>query len=168
MFIYNCLFLCIMNQELEILKGIHPGIILDRKLKEKKLPKGRFALLINEYPQTLGAITKGKRNMNIPLAMKIEQELNLTEGFLMTLQIFYDIKQVKHKLLEKTNPDLSKLRRGLFWDTDMNKIDWHRQRRAVIQRVFERGNSDEKAEITRFYGDIEIKQFTKKPGQMHA
>ena len=157
-----------MNQELEILKGIHPGIILDRKLKERKLPKGRFALLINEYPQTLGAITKGKRNMNTPLAMKIEQELHLPEGFLMTLQIFYDIKQEKHKLSERANPDLSKLRRGLFWDTDMKKIDWHRQRRAVIQRVFERGNSDEKAEIARFYGDIEINQFTKKPGQMHA
>ena len=157
-----------MNQELEILKGIHPGIIVDRKLKEKKLPKGRFALQINEYPQTLGAIIKGKRNMNIPLAMKIEKELNLTEGFLMMLQIFYDIKQEKHKLVEKTNPDLSKLRRGLFWDTDMKKIDWHRQRRAVIQRVFERGNSDEKAEITRFYGDSEINQFIQKQDQMHA
>jgi plasmid maintenance system antidote protein VapI len=157
-----------MNQELEILKGIHPGIIVDRKLKEKKLPKGRFALQINEYPQTLGAIIKGKRNMNIPLAMKIEKELNLTEGFLMMLQIFYDIKQEKHKLLEKTNPDLSKLRRGLFWDTDMKKIDWHRQRRAVIQRVFERGNNDEKAEITRFYGDSEINQFIQKQDQMHA
>lgn len=157
-----------MNQELEILKGIHPGIIVDRKLKEKKLPKGRFALQINEYPQTLGAIIKGKRNMNIPLAMKIEKELNLTEGFLMMLQIFYDIKQEKHKLVEKTNPDLSKLRRGLFWDTDMKKIDWHCQRRAVIQRVFERGNSDEKAEITRFYGDSEINQFIQKQDQMHA
>lgn len=157
-----------MNQELEVLKGIHPGIILDRKLKERKLSKGRFALLIKEYPQTLGAITKGKRNMNTPLALKIEQELNLTEGFFMTLQIFYEIKQEKHKLLEKTHPDLSKLRQGLFWDTDMMKIDWHRQRRAVIQRVFERGSSEEKAEITRFYGDSEIKQFNKKRDQMHA
>jgi antitoxin HigA-1 len=150
-----------MNQELEILKGIHPGIIVDRKLREMKLPKGRFALQINEYPQTLGAIIKGKRNMNIPLALKIEKELNLTEGFLMMLQVFYDIKQEKHNL-EKASPDLSKLRQGLFWDTDIKKIDWHRQRRAVIQRVFERGSSDEKAEITRFYGEIEINQYIKK------
>jgi len=157
-----------MYQELEILKGIHPGIILDRKLKEKKLPKGRFALLINEYPQTLGAITKGKRSMNIALAMKIEKELNLPEGYLMMLQIFFDIKQEKNKLLEKLKPDLSKLRNGLFWDTDLNKIDWHRQKRAVIQRVFERGNSDEKIEITRFYGDSEIQKFTEKKDQLHA
>jgi antitoxin HigA-1 len=156
-----------MNQELEILKGIHPGIILDRKIKERKLSKGRFALMINEYPQTLGAITKGKRSMNTSLALKIEQELDLAEGFLMTLQVFYDIKQEKRKI-EKARPDFSKLRRGLFWDTNMERIDWQLQKRAVIQRVFERGNSTEKKEITRFYGDSEIRLFTKKLDHPHA
>ena len=157
-----------MNQELEILKGIHPGIFLEHKIKERKLSKGRFALMINEYPQTLGTITKGRRSMNTALALKIEQELNLAEGFLMTLQVFYDIKHEKRRLIEKSHPDLSKLRRGLFWDTDMEKIKWQQQKRAVIQRIFERGNSTEKEEITRFYGDSVIKQFTKKLDQMHA
>ncbi len=157
-----------MSHELEVLKGIHPGIVLDRKLKERKISKGRFALLMNEYPQTLGAITKGKRNMNTALALKIEQALDLAEGFFMTLQIFYEIKQKKRKMSEKSHPDLSKLRSGLFWDTDMGKIDWYRQRRAVIQRVFERGNSEEKAELTRFYGNSEISQFTKKQDETLA
>lgn len=165
--LYNFDYLCLMNNELEILKGIHPGIILDRKIKERKLSKGRFALMINEYPQTLGAITKGKRSMNTNLALKIEQELNLPEGFLMTLQVFYEIKQEKRKLTEKILPDFSKLRRGLFWDTDFEKIDWQRQKRAVIQRVFERGNDTEKGEISRFYGDSEILKF-KMESQMHA
>jgi hypothetical protein len=53
-----------MQNEISILKGIHPGIVLDRKLKECKPAKGPFALSINEYPQTLGAITKEKRSMN--------------------------------------------------------------------------------------------------------
>jgi len=132
------------------------------------MSKGRFALLINEYPQTLGAITKGKRNMNVTLALKIEQELNLTEGFFMTLQVFYDIKQEKRRLIEKSHPDLARLRPGLFWDTNMEKIDWQRQKRAVIQRVFERGNDIEKEEITRFYGDSVIRQFTNASEQMHA
>ena len=70
--------------------------------------------MINEYPQTLGAITKGKRSMNAALALRIEQELNLTEGFLLTLQVFYDIKHEKRRQIEKAHPDLSKLRRGLF------------------------------------------------------
>lgn len=156
-----------MDRELEILKGIHPGIFLDRKIKERKLSKGRFALMINEYPQTLGAITNGKRSMNTSLALKIEHALNLPEGFLMTLQVFYDIK-IEKKKINKARPDFAKLRRALFWDTDMEKIDWQLQKQAVIQRVFERGNSIEKEEITRFYGDAEIKQFTTKRDQLHA
>lgn len=148
-------------QEIAILKGIHPGIVLERKLKEKKISKGPFALSINEYPQTLGAITKGKRNMNTPLALKIEQALGLEEGYFMTLQIYYEIKEEKRKQQEKSRPDLSKLRPGIFWDTDMSKIDWHRQSKAVIQRVFERGNSEEKAEITRFYGEPAVNEVIK-------
>jgi antitoxin HigA-1 len=157
-----------MDHALELLKGIHPGIILERKIKEKKLSKGRLALMVNEYPQTLGAITKGKRSMNTPLALKLEYELDLPEGFLMILQVFYDIKQEKQKRSNTSHPDLTKLRRALFWDTDFDKIDWQQQKRAVIQRIFERGNSEEKEEITRFYGTSVIKQFTKKTDPLHA
>lgn len=152
-----------MNQELDLLKGIHPGIILERKLKEISLSKGAFALSIQEYPQTLGAITKGKRHMNTPLALKIESALNLPEGYLMTLQIFYEIKEAKRKLYEHIHPDLSQLRPGLFWDTDIKKIDWQRQRKAIIQRIYERGNDQEKEEIRRFYG---VEQVTKALNKM--
>lgn len=141
-----------MLNEISILKGIHPGIILDRKLKERKLRKSRFAISIHEYPQTLSAITKGKRSINTPLALKIEQALGLEEGYLMTLQVFYDIKETKRKQ-QHAQPDLSLIRPGLFWDTDIKKIDWQVQRRAVIERILERGNDQEKAEIKRFYGD---------------
>ena len=77
--------------------------------------------------------------MNIALALKIEEALGMEEGYFMMLQIYYDIKQEKKKRRNQT-PDLSKLRTVIFWDTNMNKIDWQRQYKAVIQRVFERGN----------------------------
>lgn len=50
-------------------------------------------------------------------------------------------------------PNLALIRKALFWDIDINKIDWNKQYKAVIQRVFERGNAEEKLEIKRFYGD---------------
>ena len=49
-------------------------------------------------------------------------------------------------------PDTSKLRPVLFWDTKMESIDWQRQKAAVIKRVFERGNDLEKETIIKFYG----------------
>lgn len=142
-----------MFSEISILKGIHPGIILDRKLKERKLRKSRFALSIHEYPQTLSAITKGKRSINTPLALKIEHALGLEEGYFMTLQIFYDIKEEKRKQQQDFHPDLSLIRPIIFWDTDIKSIEWQTQRRAVIERILERGNDQEKAEIKRFYGE---------------
>lgn len=53
-------------------KGIHPGFILERELKVRHLHKGPFAISLQEYPQTISAITKGKRKMNTSLALKIE------------------------------------------------------------------------------------------------
>ncbi len=82
--------------------------------------------------------------MNTPLALRIEHALGIEEGYFMTLQVFYEIKEEKRKQLTNATPDLSKLRPILFWDTSMDKIDWQQQKRAVIKRVFERGNEQEK------------------------
>jgi len=140
-----------MLNQLSEIKGIHPGLFLERELKKRNIQKGKFAIILGEHPQTLGAITKTRRRMNTPLALKIEHFLGLEEGFLMVLQAYYDIDQEKGKR-EMIHPDFSKLRTALFWDTNMQKIDWHKQMISVIKRVFERGNEIEKAEIIRFYG----------------
>jgi plasmid maintenance system antidote protein VapI len=144
-----------MRTELSIIKGIHPGLILERELKERHLRKGPFAISLQEFPQTLVSITKGKRRMNTNLALKIENALEIEEGYFMTLQLHYDIAEIKRRQ-PGSHPDLSRLRRILFWDTKMENINWEKQRNAVIKRVFERGNDSEKNEIIRFYGIEDI------------
>lgn len=140
-----------MKRELTILKGIHPGFVLERELEKRHLRKGVFALSLQEYPQTLTAITKGKRGMNTALALKIEKALGLEEGYFMILQVYYDIEEEKRKQ-NKSLSNLPQLRSVLFWDTKMESINWEKQKKAIIKRVFERGNEMEKNEIIRFYG----------------
>lgn len=154
---FNFVYICIVKQQYEKYKGIHPGIVLDRELKKRSIKQRPFALALEEHPQTLNAITKGKRGINTPLALKIERELELEEGTLVLLQAFYEIQKAKEQETRPT-PDLSVLNKALFWDTDINKIDWDRQYRAVIQRVFERGSEADKEEITHFYGTDKINQ----------
>ena len=140
-------------------KGIHPGIILERELKKRSLKKGPFALSLQEYPQALNDITKGKRGLTPALSLKIDNALGLEEGTMLILQAYHEIRKEKEKGLGE-KPNLSILRKILFWDTDINKIDWPKQYRAVIERVFERGNDEEKKEILRFYGKEKIKDIT--------
>ncbi|MDI6050030.1 plasmid maintenance system antidote protein [Flavobacterium sp. XS2P24] len=135
---------------IDIIKGIHPGKIVERELKKRSINQRQFALSVGEHPQTLGAIIKGNRRMNVDLSLKMEEKLELEEGFLMTLQVFYDIKEAKKDSTYK--PDLSKLRKVTFWDTTFDKIDWKQNRVAVIKRVFSRGIEMEQEEIIRFYG----------------
>jgi antitoxin HigA-1 len=146
---------------IKLIKGIHPGFILDRELKKHHIAKGRFALALNEYPQTLVSITKGKRNMNTALALKIERALGMEEGYLMILQTYFEIEREKKKQNTKL-PDLTKIRKILFWDTSFEKIDWEKHKRSIIKRVFQRGNEEEKNEITKFYGQELIELVVKK------
>ena len=143
-----------MKSTLEIVKGVHPGKMIERELLKRKTNKRQFALSINEHPQTLGSIIKGNRKMNTDLSLKIEDALGFEEGFLMTLQVFHDIKLAKRDVNYK--PDLSILNKITFWDTTFELIDWKLMKRAVIQRVFSYGNDEEQEEIRRFYGKNEV------------
>ncbi len=84
-------------RELDLFRGIHPGVVLGRKLKDRGIKMSRIALDCREYPQTLNAIIKGRRNMNTALALKLERALDLEEGFFMILQVYHDIHQEKMK-----------------------------------------------------------------------
>jgi hypothetical protein len=84
--------------------------------------------------------------------LNIEKSLNYEEGFLLVLQDYHNIalyKEQKSKEKYSKNPNIKK---SLFWDTDFDKIDWERYKKAVINRVWERGSKEEKEEIAHFYG----------------
>lgn len=142
----------IMKSRINILKGIHPGKLIDRDLKKRNLSQRSFAASIGEHSQTLNAIITGRRNLTVEMALKIEQAFGYDEGFLLTLQAFYEIAEYKNRMKSQSIDGVPAIRRSLFWDTDFDSIDWGRYKNAVIARVAERGNDAEKAEIARFYG----------------
>ena len=53
-------------------------------------------------------------------------------------------------------PNLSLIRKSLFWDTDISKIDWDEHYKAFIRRIFKRGNEIEKQELFNSYGSEKI------------
>lgn len=133
------------------IKGIHPGIYLGYELKKRQIKKNQFAHSLHVNPNVISKLTRGLRRMDQALAERIEQVLSLEPGKLMWLQQFYDIQQKENRKTEN-HPKLSHFRPVLFWDTQIERINWNTQKRAIIKRVFERGNQMEKDELKRFYG----------------
>jgi antitoxin HigA-1 len=142
-----------MLPDLLKIKGIHPGAVLKRELNRRGLEGKRFALSLEEYPQTINAICNGRRNMNAGLSIKLGKAFDADECYFMQLQAFYEVERAKALSIGNLRvPDVSKFRSALFWDTDINRIDWDKQRKSVIRRVFERGNDEEIHEFIEFYG----------------
>ncbi|MDL2240469.1 helix-turn-helix domain-containing protein [Bacteroidales bacterium OttesenSCG-928-K22] len=140
-----------MLPELSKIKGIHPGVILKREIKLLGIKYYEFSKLINEYPQTLSSILKGKRGINPNLSIKLGEIFNVDKDYFMLLQASYDVV-IADKLTYNFTPDLSKFRKYIFWDTDFDRINWMKNRRAIIKRIIERGNDTEINEIIHFYG----------------
>ncbi len=133
-------------------KGIHPGKIIDRKLRHLNLSQRAFARTIGEHSQSINAVITGRRELTAALSIKIERALGYEDGFLLALQAYYNVAAYKRKEASASVTGIPPIRKMLFWDTDFDTIDWGRYRKAVVQRILERGNEAEKAEIIRFYG----------------
>jgi plasmid maintenance system antidote protein VapI len=136
---------------------MHPGAYLERELRKRKIPKGQFSLNIREYPQTLVAVTKGKRRMNPSLALRAERALQLEEGFLMVLQALFDLEEEKRNHPSEVEPVITRFRATLFWDTDIFKLNWDLHKQYIIRRVMQRGTKHEQHEIVRLYGMETVK-----------
>ncbi len=156
-----------MLPDLNKIKGIHPGAILKREIKKRGLKNKDLASMIDEHAQTISAILKEKRKINPKLSVKLGMELGVEDDYFMLLQASYDVKKISLKEGAEITPNLKNIRKALFWDTDFDKIDWKRNKRAIVKRVFERGNDAEIHEIMSFYGIEEVRKEIRNIGSSY-
>lgn len=140
-----------MLPELTKIKGVHPGAVLRRALKIQGLKGSQLARSIDEHKQTISAILNKRRDINPKLSIKLSKQFNVEDDYFMLLQASYDVKLATESKVKRT-PNINKIRRVIFWDTTFDKIDWNKNRSAIIKRILERGNKTEINEIISFYG----------------
>lgn len=140
-----------MDNRINIIKGIHPGKIIVRELRKKNLTQRSLAEDMGILYQTINAIILGRRNLTTEQALKIDNALGYEEGFLAILQTHYNLKQYKEKELANQYTKAPRIQKSLFWDVDFDKINRAKYKKAVVQRVLERGSLEEINEIKRFY-----------------
>ncbi len=139
-----------MFPTIQKIKGLHPSIILKRELTCQNIKSSELAKSVDEHKQTISAILNQKRKITPKLSIKLGQFFHIEDDYFSILQASYDVKTA-YSIKQKT-PNLNSVRKVLFWDTSFDKIDWNKQKKAVIQRVLERGNDKEINEIISFYG----------------
>ncbi|WP_166965155.1 HigA family addiction module antitoxin [Yeosuana marina] len=149
-----------MLPKIDKIKGIHPGLILHREIKRNNIKSSQLAMTINEHKQTISAIINQKRGITAELSIKLAEYFNTEEDYFMMLQAGYEVKN-KLASNSKRKPNLDNIRRVLFWDTSFDKIDWNKNKRAIIQRILERGNDKEINEIIKFYGKATVSKIAK-------
>ena len=149
-----------MLPDISKIKGVPPGAVLRRELKKRGLESKQFALSIGEYPQTINAISKGRRGMNPALSIKLGEKFGVSPEYFMLLQAHYEVEKKRREIVLKTQatPNMAILPKVLFWDTDIDKLDWQKYKNSVILQVFERGTEEEINEIISFYGEETVKE----------
>lgn len=64
--------------------------------------------------------------------------------------------------MSEYHPDLEQISSVVFWDTEIESIDFKTQIKGVIERILERGDQQEKEVIFDFYGEKIIKSYFKQ------
>ena len=140
-----------MIDHIDIIKGIHPGKLIDRELRKRNITQRKLSDQTGISYQTVNAIIAAKRNITTEQSLRIANVLGYEEAFLALLQTYYDIKIQKEKELQNIYKVAPRIRKSLFWDSDFDTINWRKYQRAVIKRVLQRGRKEEIEEIMRFY-----------------
>ncbi|WP_045079479.1 HigA family addiction module antitoxin [Aequorivita vladivostokensis] len=142
------------------IKGVHPGLILEREIRRNNIKSSQLALAINEHKQTISAIVNQRRGINPELSIKLADYFRTEDDYFMMLQASYEVK-TKLAQTSKETPNLNNIRKVLFWDTTFDKIDWNKNKRAIIKRILERGNDIEINEIIDYYGKVTVSNIAK-------
>jgi len=144
----------VMYEQYLSMPAVPAGAILKRILQKEHLSQREIAGKSAIYPQRINDLIVGKRKFTPEISSRLENALGIpTLGYFYRIQANYAIYSYQDEQERKHTPDLSKLGKALFWETDsLEKINWLKSANWIIQRTFECGNQQEIEEIIRFYG----------------
>lgn len=128
-------------------QGIAPGNIIAHEIKKRGLSQRTLASTIQEHYQTLNAVIKGKRQITTDMAFKLDKALGYNPGSMLILQAYHIAATYKHT----SGPSHPAIRSVVFWDIDINSLDWGKHKDFIINRVNTRGNESEKQQVAAYY-----------------
>ena len=140
------------------LSNIPCGAVLNRIMTKEGISQSQLAERSGIVRQRICDYLANRRRITVEASLNLERALHIgISGFFYRIQANHDIYICMQEQARTYHPDLDRYRRALFWDTDMEKLDWDNNRHWVIRRTFEYGNEEEILETVRFYGKENVR-----------
>ena len=100
-----------------------------------------------------------RRRITVEASLNLEKALCIgIKGFFYRIQANHDIYTCLKEQTMNNRPNIGYYRKAVFWDTEIEKLDWDKNRQWINRRVFEYGGEDEILETIRFYGKDVVKE----------
>ena len=168
------------------LSNIPCGAVLNRIMTKEGISQSQLAERSGIVRQRICDYLANRRRITVEASLNLEKALRIgIEGFFYRIQANHDIYTCVKEQAMNNRPNLKYYRKAVFWDTDIEKLDWEKNRQWIIRRVFEYGGEEETLRsldymmksVVQFIGMLEeeaqspqeieiIKKYSKKISEM--
>ena len=135
------------------LSNIPCGAVLQRIMTKEGISQSQLAERSGIVRQRICDYLANRRRVTVEASLNLEKALSISIcGFFYRIQANHDIYTCMQEQSKSYHPNLAAYRKALFWDTDMERLNWDKNKQWIIRRAFEYGNEEEIHETIRFYG----------------
>ena len=141
------------------LSNIPCGAVLNRIMTKEGISQSQLAERSGIVRQRICDYLANRRRITVEASLNLEKALRIgIEGFFYRIQTNHDIYTCVKEQAMNNRPNLEHYRKAVFWDTDIEMLDWDKNRQWIIRRVFEYGGEEEILETLHFYGKDVVKE----------
>jgi len=90
----------------KIMKPIHPGRILKREIKTRKLSANKLALALRVPSGRITQILNGKRGVSVETALRLSRYFGNSAQFWMNLQARYELAVAEREMGPRINAEV--------------------------------------------------------------
>lgn len=133
------------------------GSVLKHILKRTGFTQRSLAEATGLLPQRINDFINDKRRISAEQSIAIEKALGIdVAGYFYTLQANHEIYLATLQISDRKTPNLKYIPESLFWDMNINKLDWQANAKSIIERVFSYGDDEAVQEIINFYSPVVV------------
>lgn len=84
--------------------AVHPGLVLQDELTERRISQSALARHIGTLPRTVNEICAGRRGISAEMAVKLSMALGASPAFWLNLQKNWELSRAMRRQVRRIRP----------------------------------------------------------------